>query len=120
MLADSFYKIVEEKEIQQGEFLYGVRINPEHEIYKAHFPGYPITPGVCIIKIATELLGLRYSGARLSCADNVKFLTPLFPDKDEVIVFSFKERGEGSFGVTVSGNQAYSKMKIGILVPKKD
>ena len=33
-----------------------LRLNPEHFIYQAHFPGEPVTPGVCILQIGKELL----------------------------------------------------------------
>ena len=31
-----------------------LRLNPDHPIYHAHFPGNPITPGVCIVQIVGE------------------------------------------------------------------
>lgn len=33
-----------------------IRLNPGHFIYKAHFPGHPVTPGICITQIIGELL----------------------------------------------------------------
>ena len=35
---------------------YGIFLEEKSFIYKAHFPNEPITPGVCIIQIAKELL----------------------------------------------------------------
>lgn len=35
---------------------YRLRFNAEHPIYKAHFPDNPITPGVCFVQIAQDLL----------------------------------------------------------------
>lgn len=32
--------------------------HPEHPIYSAHFPGNPITPGVCFVQVAQELLSM--------------------------------------------------------------
>lgn len=114
MLNGSFYRIISESETPEGDSVFVVRVNPDHEIYKAHFPGYPITPGVCIVKIATELLGQKIPRAVLSSADNVKFLTPLIPDPEEDLEFSFRKKGEDVFMVSVNGRQLYSKMKIGI------
>ena len=37
-----------------------IRLNPDHEIYRAHFPGNPITPGVCIVQIISEVLGEQH------------------------------------------------------------
>lgn len=60
-----------------------VRYNSAHPIYAGHFPGKPVTPGVCLIQAATELLGtatgttLRLTGAR-----HIKFLQMHTPEKE--------------------------------------
>lgn len=36
-----------------------VRLLPESPVYRGHFPGYPITPGVCLVDIALELISER-------------------------------------------------------------
>lgn len=51
MLQDSFFDIVSESGTQ-----FVLRFHPEHPIYAAHFPGQPLTPGVCFVQIAFELL----------------------------------------------------------------
>ena len=33
-----------------------IRLNPSHEIFKGHFPGNPILPGVCVVQILKEIL----------------------------------------------------------------
>ena len=45
-LINDLFEVVSTK---QGEDNYQcqVKFNPEHRIYKAHFPGNPVTPGVC-------------------------------------------------------------------------
>lgn len=64
-----------------------VRMNPEHVIYSAHFPGDPITPGVCIIQMGVELLGRALGRPlELSAVKNVKFLSILRPDGIPVAV----------------------------------
>ena len=64
-----------------------VRMNPEHIIYSAHFPGDPITPGVCIIQMGVELLGRALGRTlELSAVKNVKFLSILRPDGIPVTV----------------------------------
>ena len=53
---------------------FSIRLDPEHEIYKAHFPGHPVTPGVCQIQIVTELLALHLGEeVRLTDVKNVKY-----------------------------------------------
>lgn len=36
---------------------FDLQLHADHTIYRAHFPQQPVTPGVCLIQIATELLG---------------------------------------------------------------
>ena len=44
-LRDSLYTIVSEFK-GDGRHDFNIKLDPEHFIYKAHFPGEPITPGV--------------------------------------------------------------------------
>ncbi|MBP3227411.1 MAG: hypothetical protein J6M53_01360 [Bacteroidaceae bacterium] len=57
-----------------------VRLNPLHPIYKAHFPGHPLTPGVCLVQMVSEILERRV-GARLRVERvvNLKFIAPVAP-----------------------------------------
>lgn len=89
-LLNNLYKIaMESKASKRSE--YTVLLNASHTIYRAHFPGQPITPGVCIIQMAQELLEVMLS-VPLSIAkvQNAKFLTPLSP-ADSPIKFVFEK-----------------------------
>lgn len=52
-LYDSFFYVVG-RENEDGKQLFTVRLNGEHEIFKAHFPGEPVTPGVCQLQMVAE------------------------------------------------------------------
>lgn len=47
-----------------------LRINPGSNVYTGHFPGYPVTPGVCQVQMIGEILqdtlgtGLQLTGAK--------------------------------------------------------
>lgn len=57
-----------------------IHVDPEHPIYKAHFPGNPITPGVCILQMALEMLSLSVDRKlEIQSVKNVKFLKILVP-----------------------------------------
>ena len=57
ILLNDFFQIVESGvDPKSGQLIFKVRLNASHVIYKAHFPGMPITPGVCIIQMVTECL----------------------------------------------------------------
>ena len=51
-----------------------VQFLPESPIYQAHFPDYPITPGVCLVQTVLELMGCKLLGAK-----DIKFVMPVFP-----------------------------------------
>ena len=55
-LINDFFEIVS-KESGEGTLKCKVRLHPEHFIYQAHFPGNPVTPGVCLVQMAAEILG---------------------------------------------------------------
>ena len=33
-----------------------LNLNTSHWVYDAHFPGNPVTPGVCLVQMAAEIL----------------------------------------------------------------
>lgn len=57
-----------------------VELNANHEIFKAHFPKNPITPGVCILQIAKELISrIENSSITIKTVKNIKFLSIISP-----------------------------------------
>lgn len=95
-LKNNLYRILD-SEIGSQEGKYLLRLNPEHFIYKAHFPGKPITPGVCIVQMAKELLEeyLSQTTERTSAdgmelqivkVKNVKFLSVISPKENNEIM----------------------------------
>lgn len=54
-LSGTFYTLLSVRETENG-FEPLIRLEPDNIIFKAHFPGYPITPGAVQIRVATELL----------------------------------------------------------------
>ena len=59
---------------------YDIFLEEKSFIYKAHFPNEPITPGVCIIQIAKELLeDYAQKHYTIKAIKNVKFLNVISP-----------------------------------------
>ncbi|MDH6313465.1 3-hydroxyacyl-[acyl-carrier-protein] dehydratase [Parabacteroides sp. PFB2-10] len=54
-LLHSFFQITEKTSLAE-ETKYRIHLNAAHPIYADHFPGNPITPGVCMIQIIKELV----------------------------------------------------------------
>mgnify|MGYP004451969667 CR=1 FL=1 len=78
-LKDNLFNI-QEKNITEDAARYAITLNSKSVIYTAHFPGHPITPGVCVIQIVKELLE-DYTGKNLSISSisNAKFLSVIQP-----------------------------------------
>jgi len=88
ILKDSFFRVKNFCPTEMG-FDYVIELNPEHFIYRAHFPEIPITPGVCIIQIIKELLvEILQREIFLKKIHNVKFLNIINPLEYREITFS--------------------------------
>src|SRR3712207_7146778 len=65
--------MVEQYDAAGARFTIG--LNAEHVIYRAHFPGHAVTPGVCIIQLLMELAEQRLQRPlRLRRVKNLKFI----------------------------------------------
>jgi len=87
MLENKLY-LIEHKEVTNESVVYTIRQNKNNEIFKAHFPGNPITPGACLIEIAKELCE-HFVGKKLTVQSvkNVKFISLITPIANEFLKF---------------------------------
>ena len=90
-LINSLYKIVA-KDVVESSLRYDIMLDANHFIYQAHFPGEPITPGVCLIQIAKVLLeehlNLKFN---IQMIKNVKFLNVISPVERPQITYVFEK-----------------------------
>ena len=96
-LKNNLYKIISKEEVN-SIFNYTVELNPSCVIYQAHFPGEPITPGVCIVQIGQEVIEdllLEQSSAsrRLEIikAKNIKFLSVISPNETPILTYQVRK-----------------------------
>ncbi|MCM1066625.1 MAG: beta-hydroxyacyl-ACP dehydratase [Muribaculaceae bacterium] len=80
-----------------------ISLNAADTIYKAHFPERPVTPGVCIIAVASELLE-RLTGREVQLTEvtNAKFLTVIDPLATPVVCYAFRKLTELPEGCKVN------------------
>ena len=83
-LQDNLYHITAQTTLPEGEgggAVYRLALHPDSAIYRAHFPGRPITPGACMIQIVEELVRQYFVDATLHVRSitNLKFLALLEP-----------------------------------------
>jgi 3-hydroxyacyl-[acyl-carrier-protein] dehydratase len=85
MLKNNFYSI-QSQTVSEQSISTIITIHPEHEIFKGHFPGKPVVPGVCMIQIVKELLEAALKTTLLfQKGHQVKFLQLWIPVKEEAI-----------------------------------
>lgn len=88
MLQNRLYTI-DSKESETNSVKYTILQNESNEIFKAHFPNNPITPGACLIEIGKELCE-DYFGKILTVKTikSVKFMNLITPVNDPRIQYS--------------------------------
>jgi 3-hydroxyacyl-[acyl-carrier-protein] dehydratase len=80
ILKDTLFRILKQINTDERTSVFRVKWIAENVIYQAHFPNNPITPGVCLIQAAVELLGeVKGENFRLKTLKNVKFMAPVNP-----------------------------------------
>ena len=114
MLRGILYEIVQADDLGAT-----VRLLPESAVYAGHFPGYPITPGVCLVQIALELIaemagqaGHDENKVRLVAAKNIKFTSPVFPGEGAVLRFNISGEGEDRSVEVYDGEVLSAKMSL--------
>ena len=118
MLKDILYKILSTNKINNG-ISYQISLLRDCPIYTAHFPGKPITPGVCILQMVEELLAdYTLRNLRIAIVKNAKFLNVLTPT-EEVIQFNLfsiiqeeEEKIKVQSTVTDSSGTIYAKISL--------
>ncbi len=106
MLEGVLYTVVSKEENSAT-----VRLLPESPIYKAHFPEYPITPGVTLLQIALELMGKKLVGAK-----EIKFVAPVLPGDGIEVRFEWEFKDDNAVSVSIlsmDGTQ-YARMSLSV------
>jgi 3-hydroxyacyl-[acyl-carrier-protein] dehydratase len=79
VLAD-FYTIHNSQVREDGKYLMEIRIHPDHPIFNGHFPGRPVTPGVCMLQIIKNITeDLLQAKLRMRSAKNIRFYAIIDP-----------------------------------------
>jgi len=112
MLEHELYTIIE-----KTDNAVRIQLHPDSEIFRAHFPGNPVTPGVCQVGIIGELAS-KFSGKRLDLCDIkiLKYIDILRPSKELVeVVFDKMEEDENLLtakGTVASEGRVFTKFSL--------
>lgn len=89
MLLEGLYSFINKTE-NDGSISYTIELNENHDIFKGHFPGSPILPGVCSLQILKACCEdyltkpLQYVSIS-SC----KYINTVDPTVNKIISFNF-------------------------------
>ena len=101
-LINDFFHIIG-TETGDGVYRCQVRLNADHDYYRVHFPGNPVTPGVCLLQMATEILSQKYNKTLVFCkGTNIKFKNLVGPHEEPVFVFTKTRLEDGLLSTSVS------------------
>jgi 3-hydroxyacyl-[acyl-carrier-protein] dehydratase len=85
ILQGDFYTI-ENLQVDGNTVQAGLHLNAKHLIYEGHFPGQPVTPGVCMMQMIKEIIETVLSHkTRLVRADEMKFLRMIIPGEENLV-----------------------------------
>ena len=80
MLLKDFYTIKSIDKNDDQNHVAVLFINENHEVFKGHFPGNPIMPGVCMMQIIKELTEqITNTTLVMQSLSNVKFMALISP-----------------------------------------
>jgi len=55
-MVTNYFTLLNKQQKDDGSILFTVKLNPDCEVYKGHFPGNPVSPGVCNLQMLKECI----------------------------------------------------------------
>ena len=97
MLLKDFYTVKQIEKISDSKHNAVVELNKEHAIFKGHFPGNPVTPGVCMMQIIKELSQeILGTSLTMTSSSNVKFMAIINPELNATLRLELEFVGDVS------------------------
>jgi 3-hydroxyacyl-[acyl-carrier-protein] dehydratase len=124
MLIDDFYHITELKQTEdtlQAE----IRLNPNHALYKGHFPQQAVVPGVMQLQIIKEILEEALKqGLLIREVIVAKYFRPITPQENLVlnIKIAYKVSETSDYMIDASiviADQTFAKIKAKLALTVK-
>ena len=103
MLLNNFYKTQQISSQSDNEIIAKIILNPDHEIYKGHFPNNPVVPGVVSVQIVNEILSEHLEKKLMtSSAKSIKFPAMINPNVNPQLFVKIKynENEDYSYKIT--------------------
>jgi len=108
MLLQDFYIVNKLESVAEGKYQAIVTLNKEHDIFNGHFPGNPVTPGVCMMQIIKELTQeIVGSSLFMTNTSNVKFMTLINTEKNPVLTLDLDISGDLETQIKVKNSTSF-------------
>ena len=110
MLLKDFYKVEKLENTDEGKYTVVVFLNKEHDIFKGHFPGNPVTPGVCMMQIIKELTQeILGSSLIMTSSSNVKFMALINPEVNPTLKLDLEISGDLTTEIKVKNTTSFDE-----------
>ncbi|HSH53160.1 MAG TPA: hypothetical protein VK982_15655 [Bacteroidales bacterium] len=111
MLLKNFYTIKKIDPSDKENIKAVIELNKNHGIYKGHFPGNPVVPGVCLTQIIKELVeNIEARDMKLVYANNIKFMAVVNPEINNIL----------QIDITIKHDEEQNIIKINSVTHFKD
>lgn len=108
MLLKDFYTVEKLENVSEGKYNAVVLLNSQHDIFKGHFPGNPVTPGVCMMQIIKELSQeIVGSDLFMTSSSNVKFMALINPEINPKLKLELEISGDLASEIKVKNTSSF-------------
>lgn len=109
MLLKDFYNIHEINNKDSENITALVELNKNHEVYKGHFPGNPVVPGVCLTQLIKEVTEtVEKKEFMLVYADYIKFMAIVNPEINNKLYIDLKIKTKEDYTIQVTSETHYN------------
>lgn len=97
---------------KEGDIVAAFSFPPESIIFKGHFPGNPVFPGIAQLEVVKYLIE-RTLGCKcnLQQATNIKFFQPLLPNQEFTFIVNYRNYGDNFLDVKCNGTTGENNTK---------
>jgi len=108
--------ILEPQDNKETTRIFSMQLNPEAPLFKGHFPGQPVLPGVVMVGAVKKAMeALTQHALMLETSSAIKFLDAIIPGKQEdlrlIINYMQNENGYQTDAQILAGDKAVFKLK---------
>lgn len=109
MLLKDFYKIIVINKKDNENTTALIELNKQHEVYKGHFPGNPVVPGVCLTQLIKEIMEvIEQHELMLVYADYIKFMAVVNPEINDKLYIDLKIKVKENNNIQVTSETHFN------------